>query len=75
MTVERDGGRVLGSTRYLSLRPEHRGVQSLVGDLNRVYRDEPALWELDFDPSGFYWIEPNEAESNIVAFARTSNEL
>jgi 1,4-alpha-glucan branching enzyme len=50
------------------------GVQSLVRDLNHAYRDEPALWERDFDPSGFYWIEPNDADSNVVVFARTSKD-
>ena len=52
--------------------PEHSGIQNLVRDLNRAYRAEPALWEVDFEPEGFYWIEPNDAESNVVAFARTS---
>jgi 1,4-alpha-glucan branching enzyme len=51
---------------------EKTGIQSLVRDLNKAYRAEPALWELDFEPSGFYWIEPNDAESNVMAFARTS---
>jgi 1,4-alpha-glucan branching enzyme len=51
------------------------GIQSLVRDLNRAYRGEPALWELDFDPSGFYWIEPNDADSNVVVFARTSKDF
>jgi 1,4-alpha-glucan branching enzyme len=51
---------------------EHQGVQSLVRDLNRAYRDEPALWEVDFDPSGFRWLEPNDAANNVVAFARLS---
>jgi 1,4-alpha-glucan branching enzyme len=50
------------------------GVQSLVRDLNRVYRDEPALWEVDFDPTGFYWIEPNDSDSNVVVFARASKD-
>ena len=36
--------------------------------------DEPALWEVDFDPAGFYWLEPNDADSNVVAFARTSKD-
>jgi 1,4-alpha-glucan branching enzyme len=49
---------------------EHAGIQSLVRDLNRAYRAEPALWELDHDPSGFWWIEANAAEDNVVAFAR-----
>jgi 1,4-alpha-glucan branching enzyme len=53
---------------------EHAGIQSLVRDLNRAYQAEPALWEQDFDPAGFYWIEPNDAAHNVVAFARTSRD-
>ncbi len=49
---------------------EHQGVQSLVRDLNRVYRSEPALYEVDFDPSGFRWLEANDAANNVLAFAR-----
>jgi 1,4-alpha-glucan branching enzyme len=48
----------------------HAGVQSLVRDLNRVYREEPALHEVDFDPAGFRWLEPNDADANVLAFAR-----
>ena len=55
---------------HLLERPEHAGIQSLVRDLNRLYREEPALWELDSDPAGFWWIEPNDADANVVAFAR-----
>jgi 1,4-alpha-glucan branching enzyme len=51
------------------------GVQSLVRDLNHVYKDRPALWENDFEGSGFYWLEPNDAENSVVAFARTSKDL
>ncbi len=58
---------------HLLERPEHRGVQSLVGDLNRVYRDEPALWELDGEPAGFAWLELNDAAANVIAFARFSD--
>jgi 1,4-alpha-glucan branching enzyme len=57
---------------HLLERPDHAGVQALVRDLNRLYRDEPALWELDSDPSGFWWLEPNDADDNVVAFARQS---
>ena len=55
---------------------DHAGIQRLVRDLNRAYKEEPALWELDFEPTGFYWIEANDAETNVVAFARrdTKNE-
>jgi 1,4-alpha-glucan branching enzyme len=52
--------------------PEHAGIQSLVRDLNRLYRSEPALYELDSDPAGFWWLEPNDADSNVLAFARQS---
>ena len=55
---------------HLLERPEHSGVQSLVRDLNTHYRAEPALWELDFDPAGFRWLEPNDAAANVVAFMR-----
>jgi 1,4-alpha-glucan branching enzyme len=51
---------------------DHAGIQSLVRDLNRAYREEPALWELDSDPSGFWWIEANDASDNVIAFARRS---
>jgi 1,4-alpha-glucan branching enzyme len=50
--------------------PAHAGVQALVRDLNRVYRATEALWTRDFDPEGFRWIEPNDAQANVVAFAR-----
>jgi 1,4-alpha-glucan branching enzyme len=49
---------------------EHAGVQALVRDLNRVYRETPALWERDFDGSGFRWLEANDAANNVLAFAR-----
>ncbi|HEY4280970.1 MAG TPA: 1,4-alpha-glucan branching protein GlgB [Conexibacter sp.] len=49
---------------------EHRGVQATVRDLNRVYRAHPALWEIDFEAEGFWWLEPNDAERNVLAFAR-----
>jgi 1,4-alpha-glucan branching enzyme len=48
----------------------HGGVQALVRELNRVYRDEPALWEVDFSHEGFRWLEPNDAAANVLAFAR-----
>ncbi len=51
--------------------PDHRGVQSLVRDLNRVYRDTPALWQRDIDPSGFAWIDANDAEGNVFSFFRS----
>jgi 1,4-alpha-glucan branching enzyme len=52
--------------------PDHSGVQSLIRDLNHAYRAEPALWELDSDPTGFWWLEANDADRNVLAFARRS---
>ncbi len=49
---------------------DHAGLQSLVRDLNRVYREQPALWERDSEQDGFWWLEPNDADANVVAFAR-----
>jgi 1,4-alpha-glucan branching enzyme len=59
---------------HLLERPEHSGVQSLVRDLNRVYRETPALWEDDFEPTGFRWLEPNDAAANVAAFMRLPRE-
>jgi 1,4-alpha-glucan branching enzyme len=57
---------------HLLQRPENAGIQGLVRDLNRTYRQEPALWELDCAPSGFRWLEPNDAGASVIAFARVS---
>src|SRR4029077_3888254 len=55
---------------HLLENPSHAGMQALVRDLNRLYRAEPALWERDFDPSGFTWLEAGDGASNTLAFAR-----
>jgi 1,4-alpha-glucan branching enzyme len=52
----------------------HAGVQNLVRDLNHAYRAEPALWQRDEDPEGFFWIEANDAENSVIAFARTDRD-
>ena len=50
--------------------PEHAGVQALVRALNDIYRREPALWEQDFDWTGFRWIDPNDADNSVLSFLR-----
>jgi 1,4-alpha-glucan branching enzyme len=50
--------------------PPHRGVQRWVADLNRCYREQPALHELDFSPEGFEWIDCNDALQSVVAILR-----
>ncbi|MCL2658665.1 MAG: 1,4-alpha-glucan branching protein GlgB [Betaproteobacteria bacterium] len=48
----------------------HRGVQTLVRDLNALYQKTPALHERDFEPEGFCWLDMNNAEWSVLAFAR-----
>jgi 1,4-alpha-glucan branching enzyme len=48
----------------------HAGVQKLMRDLNRVYSFRKSLWESDSEPSGFEWIDVDNAMENIVAFLR-----
>ncbi|MGH2626857.1 MAG: 1,4-alpha-glucan branching enzyme, partial [Anaerolineales bacterium] len=49
---------------------QHWGVLRWVADLNRLYRGEPAMHELDFDPAGFEWIDANDSEQSTVSFLR-----
>ena len=49
---------------------QHKGVQSLVHDLNAVYAETPALHQLDSKPEGFEWIEEGAAEESIFAWIR-----
>jgi 1,4-alpha-glucan branching enzyme len=51
-------------------RPEHGGVQRWVRELNRVYREEPALHEIDFSSEGFEWVDANDAENSVFTFLR-----
>jgi len=50
--------------------PVHRGVQKWVEQLNRVYREQPALHELDNDPAGFEWIDCNDNSASTISLLR-----
>ncbi len=50
--------------------PQHDGVRCLIRDLNKLYRDTPALHELDFDPAGFEWISANDSDNSVISFVR-----
>jgi 1,4-alpha-glucan branching enzyme len=52
----------------------HRGVQACAADLNRLYRDLPALHELDFDPAGFQWIDCHDADHSVLCFLRRASD-
>jgi 1,4-alpha-glucan branching enzyme len=48
----------------------HRKLQQLVADLNKLYRAEPALHEVDFEQTGFEWVDFHDADNSVVAFLR-----
>ncbi len=48
----------------------HGGMQRYIRDLNALYAREPALHEVDFDPSGFQWIDCNDNENSVFSFFR-----
>jgi 1,4-alpha-glucan branching enzyme len=50
--------------------PKHDGLRRLIGDLNAMYRREPALHELDFDSAGFSWIQADDAANSTYAWVR-----
>ena len=59
---------------HLLEHPLHGGLKRYVQDLNRIYRAEPALHEVDFEPSGFQWIDANDNENSVVSFMRRSRD-
>jgi len=59
---------------WLTDNPDHRGVQTLVHDLNRVYSESPSLWTRDADPTGFQWIDANDASNNVFSFLRHGDD-
>ena len=54
--------------------PHHDGVRRLIRDLNAFYRNMPALYEIDFDPSGFEWISADDSENSVVAYLRCAHD-
>jgi 1,4-alpha-glucan branching enzyme len=48
----------------------HAGIARWLEDLNRLYREDPALHELDVSPDGFQWIDANDAENSVFSFLR-----
>jgi len=52
----------------------HRGVMTLVHDLNRLYRRYPALHQCDFSEQGFEWIYADDAENSVLSYRRYSDD-
>lgn len=59
---------------FLLEEPDHRGAQHLVRDLNRLYRTEPALHQLDSDPRGFQWLIGDDRGNSVLAWLRRDAE-
>jgi 1,4-alpha-glucan branching enzyme len=54
--------------------PTHKKFHSFVREINHVYQREPALYEVDFQPEGFQWINANDAENSIFSYIRYAKD-
>ena len=52
----------------------HRGIQRLAQDLNRLYKSEPALYEMDSGWNGFEWIDFHDQENQLVSWIRRARD-
>jgi 1,4-alpha-glucan branching enzyme len=59
---------------HLLADPMHRGVQTALRDLNRLYREIVALHQLDCEPDGFRWIQAGDAEQSTLAYLRRGRD-
>jgi len=50
--------------------PIHNGIKNWVHDLNAFYRSEPALYEYDFNPDGWRWIDANDSDDSVLTYMR-----
>jgi 1,4-alpha-glucan branching enzyme len=55
----------------VGLHPAHAGIARLVGDLNRIYRQYPAMHVRDCDPVGFQWLVGDDRDASVFVFMRT----
>ncbi|MCB9104966.1 MAG: 1,4-alpha-glucan branching protein GlgB [Anaerolineales bacterium] len=58
--------------------PNHQGIQSFIRDINHIYKNEPALYEDDFEYTGFQWIDANDSDNSVfsfIRFAKSSEEF
>jgi len=53
----------------------HKGVQTLIKDLNTLYKKEPALYEKQFSGEGFEWIDYNDSENSVLVYIRKGNAI
>jgi 1,4-alpha-glucan branching enzyme len=55
---------------HLLQHPSHEGVDRLLKTLNVLYKERPALWEQDFEWTGFAWIDANDSDQSVLSFVR-----
>ncbi len=55
---------------HLTQYESHYKIQNLVSDLNYLYKNEPALYEVDFNPNGFEWIDFYDSDNSIISYIR-----
>jgi 1,4-alpha-glucan branching enzyme len=54
--------------------PPHQGIIRWVTDLNRLYKEESAMHELDCEPAGFEWIDADDSENSVLSFIRKGRD-
>lgn len=54
--------------------PKHKGMQTMLADLNKFYKETPSLWNNDFSPAGFQWIDGGNVQQSIVSYVRWDKE-
>jgi len=54
---------------------DHARLHNMVSELNKLYRAQPALWERDFSPLGFRWIDASDSDHNVFSFYRSRRHL
>ncbi len=59
---------------HLLTNPLHRGIQKLIRDLNRIYRETPALHEVDFSADGFEWIDWDDRDNSVFSWLRRARD-
>ena len=55
---------------YVLEYPHHKGIQTLLKDLNKIYQEQPTLFKHDFDHHGFEWIDCHDAEQSVISYRR-----
>ena len=54
--------------------PLHAGLRHWLGDLNALYRSDPALYQLDSDAAGFEWVDCNDTQRSVISFLRRGRQ-